>query len=171
MTRAPLLGFLISALAAVACSDSYGTNPNTNPNIHGTFYAVVNGSMVFTPNHTLNATHNASNQVVIAAVHRTSNFSRRFDIALPNVIGPGTYTISAANTGSRATYSESNLVLFSDESWQAGPNGGSGELTISTLTSTRVVGSFTFTAPSSSGTTGAISVTEGEFDIVLTVPM
>ncbi|HVT40390.1 MAG TPA: hypothetical protein VHE78_15210 [Gemmatimonadaceae bacterium] len=68
-------------------------------------------------------------------------------------IGPG--TLAAAN------------VLIGSQMWQANSFGGSGTITLTTVTSNRVVGTFTFTAKAlvSSVTPATRLVTSGQFDV------
>lgn len=74
---------------------------------------------------------------------------------------PGTYSLAFGNnTGGFATY------VKNSQGWGSGLTGGTGSVTITTLTATHVIGTFVFDAvPSNGGATGTIHVTNGHFDL------
>ena len=75
--------------------------------------------------------------------------------------GTGTYAISATNATNA-------LLIEGQKSWAASAGvGGSGSLVITTLTATRVAGTFSFNVVpnANSGATGNRTITNGEFDI------
>lgn len=78
--------------------------------------------------------------------------------------GPGTYAIPLAGLNFNVSNASSGEV------WQALGMGqlgavGSGSVTFTTLTSTRIAGTFTFQAPGAGTTAGEKVVTQGSFDI------
>jgi hypothetical protein len=80
-----------------------------------------------------------------------------------NVPGPGTYSLSYRNDqGLSGTFSNA-----AGHSWHTGlPPGGTGTLTITTLTQIRAVGIFSFEAPPApGGASGTMRVTNGRFDV------
>ena len=72
--------------------------------------------------------------------------------------GPGTFTIATGNAVSAG-------VTEGTSSWVAGSGFGSGSITVTSLTSTRVEGTFAFTVEASPGSSGTRSVTNGSFAI------
>jgi Family of unknown function (DUF6252) len=91
--------------------------------------------------------------------------SRSITIILSNIDAPGTYPlgVSAANVGGLAIYSTT-----SGESWSTPPSGDAGTITLTTLTTGRIAGTFSFTAtPLGGGATGNKVVTDGVFDLLL----
>jgi hypothetical protein len=74
---------------------------------------------------------------------------------------PGTFSLAFGNnTGGFATISRSG------KGWTSGVQGGAGSVTITTLTSNHVVGTFAFDAPpATGGASGTVHVTNGKFNI------
>ncbi len=56
-------------------------------------------------------------------------------------------------------------ITFGSDVWSAGPGTGSGSVVVTTLTTTRVAGTFAFEVVSTTGTPAMRSITEGTFDI------
>lgn len=76
---------------------------------------------------------------------------------------PGTYslTINQNTTGGLATVAKSN-----GQGWSTLGQGGTGTVTVTTLTAKHVVGTFSFDAVTSpNGVTNVIHVTNGKFDL------
>ena len=93
---------------------------------------------------------------------RTSGGSPEFlDLTLYNVAGPGTYPLGVNSTtfGGGAIFGNANAA------WNTPLSGMAGTATVTTLTDTRIAGTFAFQAAPLSGTaTGTRVVTEGTFD-------
>lgn len=93
---------------------------------------------------------------------RTSGGTPEFlDLTLYNVAGPGTYTLGVNSTtfGGIATFGNANA------SWSTPLSGMSGTAVVTTLTATRIAGTFAFQATPLLGTaSGTRNVTEGTFD-------
>jgi Family of unknown function (DUF6252) len=82
--------------------------------------------------------------------------------------GPGTYAIgtSFGVIGADASY------VNAGGAWSTPLSGASGTLTITTLTTTHIVGTFSFTADSSTGSAhGSVHVTNGKFDVSVATPL
>lgn len=58
-------------------------------------------------------------------------------------------------------------VIDSPSSWSTPLNGASGSATITTLTATRIAGTFQFDADDILGAATSVAVTAGEFDITV----
>jgi hypothetical protein len=80
--------------------------------------------------------------------------------------GPGTYSLAfAPNVNSVATVTKVTGV-GSAQTWLTGALGGTGTVTISTLSTGHYVGSFSFDAPlTSTGTASVTHVTNGSFRV------
>ena len=79
------------------------------------------------------------------------------------VTGPGTFTLSTLNN-----VASNGLVVRGSQGWTSYAPGGTGTLTVTTLTTTRATGTFEFVAMPGAGTAasvGARRVTAGRFDV------
>ena len=85
-------------------------------------------------------------------------------INLYNIKGPGTYAlgVSPSIPGGAGL-----LSLAPSGGWSSTLNGVSGEFVITTLTATRMVATFRFTATPQSGSTGTKEVTQGSLDLAV----
>jgi Family of unknown function (DUF6252) len=84
---------------------------------------------------------------------------------LYNIDQPGTYPlgVGAAVVGGLGVVS-----TVSGQSWATPSSGAAGSVTLTTLTSTRIAGTFTFEAtPLAGGAAGNKAVTNGNFDLIL----
>lgn len=91
--------------------------------------------------------------------------ARAISISLMNIPGPGTYPLGtgAHVSGGTAIYAESA------GGWGTPLSGEAGSITLSTLTATRIAGTFTFVADAvTGGAVGTRSVTAGQFDVPIT---
>lgn len=106
-----------------------------------------------------NLTTIPSNIFALAAV----NSSRGLSITLAGVTGPGTYALSPSASRSIGIANATNTLI----GWTSAAAGGSGSVTITSLTATRIQGTFTATLPPAQGTqaTGTLTVTSGVFDL------
>lgn len=160
LLRAPILVAGLTVLALAACGGD-GDGPG-GPSGSGTLTARVDGS-----------TWTATSGILALRVNNFVSFTgsvganTSITIAFPDE-GPGTYSIPAA-VGLNFNYG----VFSNGHLWQALAMGtqlggvGSGSVTVTTLNSERVAGTFEFTAPAaqSSGATGTRVVTNGAFNI------
>src|SRR5437763_2302781 len=129
------LGLLIAA-AACGGSDSGTTAPNnTNQNptaTNGTFTATING-VAWGATGTVSVNHANAGLISIAGFGLIGTSSTGYSLALAigNTTGPGTVSLSYLNT------STSLLILGSSTGggWTTFSNGGTGTLTVTTLTS------------------------------------
>ncbi len=83
-------------------------------------------------------------------------------LSVAQVTGPGTFSLNlATGNGSSAIVANS-----SGQGWITALPGGSGSISITLLTPTRAVGTFSFEAvPSTGGASGAMRATNGQFDV------
>jgi hypothetical protein len=146
-------------LSAVACGGSSstsltGTNNNNN-NSSGPMSATIDGT--------------AWSSQVPSAVYRSNIVAiAGLDNALTTTVsiafgatGTGTYNLGFGNSNAGSA-----IVIKSGKSWGSSLQGGTGSVTLTTLTANHVVGTFTFNAAASGGgATGTSVVTNGKFDI------
>jgi len=85
---------------------------------------------------------------------------------LVGITGPGTYRLGTAGgvSGGFASVNEGSAI------WQTPLSGAAGTISISTLTDSRIAGTFQFTAEGVVGSSGTREVTNGQFDIPITLP-
>jgi hypothetical protein len=161
----------IAVLALMACGggggdDDGSSNNNGNPTgptgnaTNGSFRAVIGG-----------ANWSAIGQVTVT---RQTNFigiagsgsagSSFYAVVLSigNATGAGTHSFALAGGGDGSSLIIGNSAGIG---WGTAFNGGTGSVTITTLTANHIVGTFSGTAIPSSGTGGNLVVTNGTFDI------
>lgn len=109
-------------------------------------------------------TYFAANRVSTVSSH---NNARLLNISLNEVTGPGTFPLGTART-----ISVSNSTLTQSNSWHSSGAGSSGSVTITSITATRMRGTFTATLGPTPGTqtSGTLAITSGSFDIGLGAP-
>ncbi len=136
-----------------------GTTSNSTGGDNAPITATVNGS-AFVGNTDGIAT-------LVAGVLNISAFDadkgREILITL-HVNGAGDYSLASASTGI-AEYE--TMTTTSAPQWETGFNGGTGTITVSTLTASGASGTFSFTGQALPGTgaTGTVTVTDGKFNV------
>ncbi|MGH7468953.1 MAG: hypothetical protein ACRENP_13445 [Longimicrobiales bacterium] len=102
-----------------------------------------------------------SSSFVVAA----NNNARGLSISLGNIPGPGTYAL-AGGTPARQI-GVTNVVNSTANVWSSLGPGGNGSVTITSITATRIRGTFSATLGPAQGssTVGALTVTNGSFDL------
>jgi hypothetical protein len=90
------------------------------------------------------------------------NNVRTVSFVVTGVTGPGTYTLGPATAGRSL-----GMSLTNGQSWSTTQTGGSGTLTVTSITATRIRGTFSGTlgAFTLTGATGTFTLTNGTFDI------
>lgn len=157
------VGLLLTAACIVTiagCSSDSGTNNNPPPppppppgsnsgamtaKINGTSFASVGASFSYT-----------TNTLAIVGLDLTTTIT----VSLGGITAPGTYPIGVT----------SPVVIFivsrsPNSGWDTLGAGATGTVTITSLSATHVAGTFSFSATPQSGTTGAMVVTQGAFDM------
>jgi hypothetical protein len=155
----------------VGCSSSdEPTNPNGNL-IHGTLTASVDGA-AFSGTQRVTAALSSGGALAIYAIGTTATGTKAIQIDLGGVQAAGTINLNPAPAGASASYSESNTSSGITLSWLVTSVQGSGTVVITHLTSTHIMGTFSFSAPPgiSAGAVGTKVVTAGAFSIALTNP-
>lgn len=146
----------IALLSAAACGGSSSSSiTGTNNNSSAPMSATIDGAAWSTP--------------VPQGVYRNSILSiAGIDLGITASVGfavaatkTGTYSVAYGNSaGGSAT------ITKTGKGWGSALPGGTGSVTITTLTANHAVGTFVFDAvPASGGATGTVHVTDGKFDV------
>jgi len=165
---------LLSLAACGGSSSSTGPNGNTN-GANGTFTATIDGAPWVSSSNQTAGGSTAANAVpgvvtltgtkIVSSTNYTS-----ISLLLGYLSGPGTYPLGVnqgTTAGGAGIVSTASGATFS--TWSTNLTGSAGTVTITSLTSTRIGGTFQFTAPPQSftTTTGTRVVTNGAFDLPL----
>lgn len=162
--RIRTLAGILGTIAVVACGGDGGGNPtgvNANGNAagDGAVTATINGTAWRSSkalDHALRA--NANAQVITLSA---TNLPTSIAIALGPITNPATFSMDAGNP-SNAVVTMTNGATTTI--WSTGLSGGKGTITVTTLTSTRIAGTFSFDAVSNAGA-ATLHVTNGTFDL------
>jgi hypothetical protein len=155
---------VIATLVALGCGggDDDG-NPTGPPGgggaTNGTFSVSVNGT-------TWNATgtitvNRQGNFIGLAAAGYAGSTAYSLVVGIGNATGPGTHSLNVFAGGDGSSV----IVGGIQTGWGTAFQGGGGTLTITSLTSNRIVGTFSGTAVPSSGTAANLVLTNGQFDV------
>lgn len=166
---------MLSAFVFVACSNGSTTGPGGFTGV-GTFTATVDGSPWISTTNQVAGGGSGSNQVpgLITMTGTQVVSSTDYTIitlTLGYIAGVGTYPLGVNQGttagGSGSVYAQQGATSLS--TWATNFPGNAGTVTVTSLTSTRITGTFQFTAPPQaiSTTTGTRIVTNGEFDMPL----
>jgi hypothetical protein len=161
---------IVVVFAAAALGVSCGKSP-TSPsaqNIHscaggtlsGTFTATINGTS-FVATCLDNLLTNAGIVSFGATNVTQSNLSSFIDVAIAvQATAPGTYQLA------KLTPSNAAVSVGGSQIWQAGgASGGTGTVTFTTLTATKLTGTFSFDMVAGPNATGTKTVKNGAFDL------
>jgi hypothetical protein len=160
---------LAATLTALGCG---GGDDNGNPTgpqacgaTNGTMTAQINGASWCAAG-TITVSRQQNNYIGVAGTGFSGNTAYAFVISIGNATGPGThsFTIAAGSDGSSLIIG-SSTTGGSAAGWGTSFGGGSGSVTITTLTATRIAGTFTATAVPSSGSASNLVITSGQFDV------
>jgi hypothetical protein len=156
------IGAALACASAIACGGDSGP---AGPAAAGSFTATIDGDAWAS-----DAQYLAGGVTVVGpgvytmAGSRATSPSSALTVTLTlyNIDRPGTYPIgvSPSVVGALA------IVAEPTNGWASPLSGAAGTITITTLTESRMAGTFTFTAtPVSGGATGSRVVTDGKFDL------
>lgn len=156
--RLTTLAFAASLTLVAACSSDNPTPSGTN-NSGSPMSASINGTQWSATT----ASASASSNVISISGLRLTAPNYTVGITLSNVASTGTYPlgVNATNFGGQVVVS--NLT----GGWSTPINGAAGQINITTLSSSRIAGTFSFNATPISQTTGNLTVTGGSFDVPL----
>lgn len=149
-------GLILSA----ACSDS-SPGPTGNPNTDGPVKATINGT-AWSSSTGISAVRAAGGLYTITAFNLGGDYTLSF--TLYNIGAAGTFPLG---TGPQMFGGNVVVSKVGSSGWTTPLNGAAGQIVITTLTASRIAGTFAFTANPSSGT-AALNVTNGTFDLPIT---
>lgn len=144
-------------LSAGACGGSSSTTPtgNNNNNSSGPMSATIDGAAWASQAPSASWKNNL---VVLAGIDNALTTTVTIGFGATT---PGTYSIGFANN-----FGGTGIVIKSGKSWGTSLQGGTGSVTLTTLTANHMVGTFSFSAVASGGgATGTSVATNGKFDI------
>lgn len=150
MSSRTLLSLLLVAFVAPACSSS--DDPAGPDDAGGTISATVDGAA-------WSADALAMNNGFLFGVEGTADGIRiALSVNLTEHTLPGTVDLRSGSTGAQ--------IGEGGETWYAVGSGGSGTLTVQTLTAERATGTFSFTGAGVGGSaTGTRTIVNGSFDV------
>jgi hypothetical protein len=149
-TRLLTISILSSAIACGGSTTITGTDNTPAP-----LSATIDGAAW--SSHLPSASY-TNNLVVVAGVDNAITTTVTFGFA---ATAPGTYSVGFANTTGGT-----GIIVKGTKSWGTSLQGGTGSVTLTTVTAHHFVGTFTFNAvPAGGGATGTSVVTNGKFDI------
>jgi hypothetical protein len=145
-------------LVAAACggSDSTGPGTTTTANPNDPMSATIDGVAWSSP-----VPSGRFNNSIVAVAGLDLGLTASVSFGL-FASAPGTYSVGPNNTN----FASAVVTKGGSAGWGSTFAGGSGSVTITTLTSNHMVGTFSFDAgPSTGGATGVVHVTNGKFNI------
>ncbi len=148
---------IMTLVCAGACGGSSSTSltGNNNNNSSGPMRATIDGAAWSS---LLPSASWRNNLVVIAGVDNALTTTVSIGFGAANA---GTYSIGFGNS-----IAGTGIVIKGGKSWGSSLQGGTGSVTLTTLTANHIVGTFAFSAVASGGgATGTSVVTNGQFDI------
>jgi hypothetical protein len=166
MTRRALAG-AVCGLVLIACGS--GTTP-TGPGPGGTTGAMtakVDGQSWASPllNTSVATVATAPGQYVMTGLQTSGGTAQAITLTLLGVPGVGTYPLGVGSgvSGGNGVYAQGNA------GWITSLSGDQGTITLTTLSATRIAGTFSFVADLASGVgTGVKTITNGSFDLPIT---
>lgn len=159
--RAAPVAACVSLLFAAACGGST-SGPSGNQNTTGPVTATINGQ-AWASASSAAAIRSAAGLYSLTALNVTGDYSLIF--TLYNIGATGTYPLGTGLQlyGGLVTVSKPGTT-----GWSTPLNGAAGQISITTLTATRIAGTFSFTASPLIGTGSSLTVTNGTFDVPVT---
>lgn len=160
LMRAASMSGTVLAVSCLLVSSCGGNNSPTGPGGGANFQATVGGTAWQAQSAA--AGGGANGTFSITGVNASG---AGIGLVLYNLSAPGTYPLGVGGTvfGGTATLTEGAA------SWWTALTGAAGTVTITQVSSTRIAGTFSFTAvPLSGGATGTRAVTAGSFDLAVT---
>lgn len=166
-----ILVMAFTAITLTSCSnddDSGEDDPGTPGAGSGVLVAKIDGNNFESMEISSSATVANSGQNLIIIASNSSG--RAFSLTVIGFNGPGTYPLGGgANITNSASYTEtdvSNPQNPSTEIWQAPYDSSAvGEIVISDVTDTKVIGTFNFTCKNVGGDQSVKTITDGSFDL------
>lgn len=157
---AAMLGILACGGGSDDDGDPTGPPPGGGGATNGTFSATLNGT-AWAATGTVTVTRTSPNFIGIGGAGLGGGNAFSLIVGIANATGPGTHTLNLSAGGDGSSV----IVGSSTTGYGTAFPGGTGSVTITSLTATRIVGTFSGTAIPSSGTGANMVVANGVFDI------
>ena len=156
-----------STLVALACGgggdddDGNPTGPPGGGATNGSFSVQINGASSSATG-TITVQRQQNNTIGFAGSGSAGGTTYGVAVSIVNATGPGPHSLNifAGGDGSNVTIGTSSGVGYT-----TGLTGGSGTVTITSLTSTRIVGIFSGTAVPAGSSGANLVLVNGQFDI------
>jgi hypothetical protein len=160
---------LLATVAAFACGggdddddgDPTGPGPGGGGATNGSMTASVGGAS-WSATGTVGVTRSNPNTIGIAATGFAGGTAYGIVVNIVNATGPGSHNANPFSGGDGSTII---VGTQAGTGYASALNGGSGTITITSLTSNRIVGTFFGTLGPSSGSGASLVITSGQFDI------
>ncbi len=155
------LALLVLSLVLGACGGGDPSNPGGGGNGITNFTAKVDG-VDWNPEFAVTAINGAAGTYSITALRVSGSNNYTMVFSLYNITGPGTYPLGVG------VFVFGGTALISQvgtDGWSTPLSGAAGQIVITTLSATRMVGTFEFVATPITGTAANKTVTQGVFDI------
>ena len=159
---------VMATLVALGCGGGGDDDDDGNPTgppgggaTNGSFSVQINGAS-WGAIGTINIQRQQNNTIGFAASGSAGGTTYGVAVSIVNATGPGTHSLNifTGGDGSNVAIGTSSGVGYSTSL-----TGGSGTLTITTLTATRIVGTFSGTAVPAGATAANLVLVNGQFDI------
>lgn len=151
-----LLTLLLPALVSLSCGDDDAVGPDLVDNPGGGTLSALIDSVAWTAD-VVSSNGVTGNMIFVAASDTTDHLAIDFGFLDADL---GIYTVGEHEI------TVATIHDLAGGSWAANNKQGSGEITITTVNSRGVAGTFWFTAPTSNGATPATRVvTDGVFEV------
>ncbi len=164
------LGMTAAAVLWVACGGGGGGNNNGGGGGGGgggaAMTATIDGQ-AFSGDSGASASAHVQNGVAFYAItgaHLSGTTALGITLTLYNVSTTGTYPLGVNSTD----FGGVGIVSEGASSWMTPLSGVAGSVTLTTLTSSRIAGTFSFTAMGTTNASSIRSVTGGSFDMAIT---
>ena len=160
---------LLATVAAFGCGGGSDDDDNGNPTgpptggtSNGSMAAQINGASWRSIGAISVSRQQQQNIIGFAGTGSAGSTTYAVSIAISNATGPGTHNLNVFAGGDG-----SSLIIGSSAAlgWATAAQGGSGTLTITTLTTNRIVGTFSGTLIAAGHSGGNLVVTGGTFDV------
>ena len=151
---------VIATLTAFGCGgDDDPTGLPSGGATNGTLTAQINGTS-WSATGTITVNRQA-NSIGLAGSGFAGSNAYSLVMSINNATGPGTHNLSLAAGGDGSSL----IVGSTTTGYGTAFTGGSGTITITSLTANRVTGTFSGVLPPSSGSAAGLTITNGSFDV------
>ena len=158
---------LMAMIAVLGCGGSGDDDDDGNPTgppaggaTNGSVTAQINGTS-WSATGTITVSRQPPSFIGLGATGFAGNAAYSLVIGIGNATGPGSHNLNLQAGGDGSSLIVGSTTLGYGSAF----NGGSGTITITSLTSNRIIGTFSGTLPPSSGSAAALVITNGAFNV------